>query len=277
MKTIRMQVAYDGRAYHGWQIQPEDRTVEGVLTRAVTRILNADEPVKVQGASRTDSGVHARGQVAHFYHDTDRTPWELTRGLNGLTDDDICVVRLEEADQEFHARHSARGKIYRYRIWNHRFPHPFLRGRAWHIRRDLDVEAMQRASELLVGRHDFAGFRSTNCASPTTVRTMDRVEVRPQGDRFVEIIVQGEAFLQYMVRIMSGTLVDIGMGRLEASAIEKAFRTKDRRDAGMTAPAHGLELVEVFYPDFDWRGDKPTLGGPILADNQYYEARKRSG
>ncbi len=270
MKTIRMQVAYDGSAYHGWQIQSRDRSVEEALTKALMRILNADEPVKVQGASRTDSGVHSLGQVAHFRHDTDRTPWELIRGLNGLTDDDICVMRLEEASDDFHARFSAEGKIYRYRVWNHRFPHPFLKGRAWHIRRDLDVEAMQAASELFLGHHDFAGFRSSNCSSGRTERTVDRVEVRRQGKCFVEIIVQGQAFLQYMVRIMSGTLVEIGMGRLDASAIEKALESGNRSDAGLTAPSRGLELVEVFYPDFEWKGDKPTLGGAILAEHQYY-------
>ena len=264
MPTIRIQVAYDGTAYHGWQIQPRDRTVEGVLTRAATQILGGEKTVKVQGASRTDAGVHAIGQVAHFHHDADRTTWDFARGLNGLTDDDVCVVRVEETDDQFHARHSARGKIYRYTIWNHRFAHPFLCHRAWTVSRQLDLEAMRTAAADFIGEHDFAGFRATGCASPTTVRRMNRVEIVGDESPVVEVIVEGEAFLQHMVRIMVGTLVEVGKGKLEVGRVREVLDHGDRRRAGMTAPAGGLVLEKVFFPDFPWKGSEPTVGGRFL-------------
>lgn len=266
MPTIRIQIAYDGTAYHGWQVQSRHRSVEGELTRALTRILDADTPVKVQGASRTDSGVHARGQVAHFRYRKDRTIWDFCRGLNGLTDDDICVVRVEEASHDFHARHSARGKIYRYRIWNHTFVHPFDRHRSWHIKGRLDLRRMRHAARQFVGEHDFAGFRSSNCSSPTTIRRMERVEISGGDGPVVEVLVKGEAFLQHMVRIMVGTIVEIGLGRLPADRVQHVLEQKDRRQAGRTAPACGLTLDEVFYPGFDWKGSEPTIGGAYSAE-----------
>lgn len=267
MTTLRLQIAYDGTAYHGWQIQSVDRTVEGELTRAATRILDADEPVKVQGASRTDAGVHARAQVAHLRHHSNRSLWDFCRGLNALTDDDVCVVRIEEADDAFHARHSARGKIYRYRIWNHRFVHPFMRKRCWCVHTDLDVEAMNEAADHLVGEHDFEGFRATGCEAKTTVRHIERVELRVFDDQpLMEVVVEGQAFLQHMVRIMVGTLVDVGQGRFGPNRVREVLQRGDRRRAGVTAPPQGLVLERVFYPDFPWRGPPPHLGGDYLVD-----------
>lgn len=261
MPRWRLCIGYEGTNYCGWQIQPDAPTVEGELTRAVTEILGADKPVKVQGASRTDSGVHAVGQVAHFEHDTVRTRWAFVRGLNGLTDDDICVMRIERAESDFHARHSARGKIYRYRIWNHRFAHPLRRNTTWQVPRPLDVEAMQRAAHSFEGTHDFAGFRASACRSPTTERTMKRVEVIAGKAPNIDVVVEGDAFLQHMVRIMVGTLVEIGLEKLEIDAVDEVLSTGERCSAGMTAPACGLTLEKVFYPDFPWRGPEPRLGG----------------
>lgn len=263
MATIRLQIAYEGTAYHGWQIQSKDRSVEGELTRALMKILNAEEPVKVQGASRTDAGVHSLGQVAHFHHDTDRRLWDFSRGLNALTDEDICVMRVEEVAENFHARHCARGKIYRYQIWNHRFPHPFLRRRSWRVPLVLDVEKMAKAAADFVGTHDFSGFRAADCSSLTTERTMRRVEVSQKGPN-IEILVEGDAFLKHMVRAMVGTLVDIGHGRFGVDQVRRALISRDRCDAGQTAPSAGLTLEKVFYPDFPWRGPEPELGGPYL-------------
>ncbi len=266
MTTLRLQIAYDGSAYHGWQVQSRHRSIEGELTLAASRILNLDEPVKVQGASRTDAGVHAEGQVAHLRHEMPRTRWDFCRGLNGLTDDDICVMRVEEASDDFHARHSARGKIYRYQIWNHRFVNPFLRHRSWRIIRPLNVDAMAREARAFVGEHDFDGFRSTHCSSPTTVRCMERVEVVAYDAPLIEVIVEGAAFLQHMVRIMVGTLVDVATGRLPEGRVREVLEVGDRRLAGRTAPAKGLTLEKVRYPDFPWRGDEPKLGGGYLSD-----------
>lgn len=259
MKTIRLQIAYDGSAYCGWQIQPEVPTVEGVLTRAVTKLLGAEEPVKVQGASRTDSGVHATGQVAHFRHDSARELWVILRGLNALTDDDLWVMRAQEAPPEFHARHSARGKIYRYRIWNHRFEHPFLRVRSWRVGPRLDFKAMAQAATDFVGEYDFSAFRAADCESLTTIRRIKRVELYRRGSE-LEILVEGDAFLKYMVRIMVGTLVDIGLERLPEDTVRRALQSGDRLDAGQTAPAKGLTLEEVFYPDFPWQ-EEPEIEG----------------
>ncbi len=261
---FRMVVAYDGTAYHGWQIQSDDRTVEGDLTVAAARILDcAPEEVKLQGASRTDAGVHALGQVAHLAYDVDRQrdSWDIVRGLNGLTDDDICVVYVEPAPEEFHARHSSRGKIYRYELWNHRFAHPLQCGRAWRVPTSLDVDAMRLAASRLVGMHDFQAFRAADCSAETTERELTRVHIDEDGPRLV-VEVQGTAFLKYMVRIIVGTLVYVGAGRLEASVIDEMLATGERGLGGITAPPHGLTLVEVFYPTFPWDGGTPKLGGP---------------
>lgn len=262
MKKIRMHIAYEGTAYHGWQIQPRDRTVEGELTRALQTILGASDPVKVQGASRTDAGVHAVGQVAHFSHDSDRTLWSFARGLNALTKDDIVVTRLEETDISFHSRHCARGKIYRYRIWNHRFLNPFERHRSWHLHQELDLGAMQQAAAQMVGVHDFSAFRAADCQGVGAERELHRVEVHRQG-AMIEIVVEGSAFLKYMVRIMTGTLVDVGTGQIEAGAIADILRGGQRGDAGQTAPAQGLTLEVVHYPDYPW-DPVPGLGVPHI-------------
>lgn len=259
----RMVVAYDGTAYHGWQIQSEDRSVEGDLTAAAARVLDCSpDELKLQGASRTDAGVHALGQVAHLAYDVerDRTTWDIVRGLNGLTDDDICVIYVEPAPPGFHARHSARGKIYRYDIWNHRFPHPLERHRAWRVNGDLDLDAMRRAAQKLVGEHDFEAFRAADCSAETTVRELNRVEILVDGPRLT-VEVEGTAFLKYMVRVIVGTLVYVGAGRLDADVVDEMFATGDRGLGGETAPPQGLRLVEVFYPTYPWEGGVPRLGG----------------
>lgn len=261
---FRILVAYDGSAYHGWQIQSSAPTVEGELTKAAMRILNCDaDAVKVQGASRTDAGVHALGQVAHIAYDLDKdlTPWDFVRGLNALTEDDICVVFGDVAPPGFHARHSARGKIYHYDIWNHRFAHPLLRQRTWHTSAELDLDSMRQAARRLVGEHDFTAFRARGCSAETTVRALQRVEVFGDGPH-LRVEVEGTAFLKYMVRILVGTLVYIGGGYGSPELIDEMFATRDRTIGGPTAPPQGLRLVEVFYPDFSWPDPPPALGGP---------------
>ena len=266
MARMRLHIAYEGTNYCGWQVQDDDRTVEGELRRAVTRILGADEPVKVQGASRTDSGVHAEGQVAHFDYDKKRTKWDFARGLNGLTDDDICIVRVQEAADGFHARHSAAGKVYRYRIWNHRFTHPFWRRRSWKVPVSIDVEAMAQGATSFVGEQDFAGFRSSRCGAATTKRRIDEVEISVDREPMIEITVRGNAFLHNMVRIMAGTLVEIGRGRMEPSRIDEVLESGDRCRAGITAPGRGLTLEKVLSPEYPWEGAEPELGGAYMKD-----------
>jgi tRNA pseudouridine38-40 synthase len=258
-----MLVAYDGTAYHGWQIQTRDRSVEGDLTLAATQILDCGpDDVKIQGASRTDAGVHALGQVAHICYDIDRerSTWDFVRGLNGLTDDDIGVIYVEPAPEGFHARHSSRGKIYRYEIWNHRFAHPLRRNRQWRINGPLDLDAMRQAAQKLVGEHNFEAFRAADCSAETNVRELTRVDVFNDGPRII-IEVEGTAFLKYMVRIIVGTLVDVAQGQQQPEVIDQMFETHDRGLGGMTAPPQGLTLVEIFYPGFEWEGGTPTIGG----------------
>lgn len=272
MERIRLQVAYDGTEYCGWQIQSEDRTIEGELTKAVAEICGrSPSDIKVTGASRTDSGVHAVGQVAHVDLPVQRGDWELISGLNGLTDRDLCVVRAERADDEFHARYDAGGKLYRYDIWNHRFAHPLRDDYTWHRYDDLDLERMRRAAGLMVGTHDFEAFRASDGQSPTTERTIDSIEIeRPEprtGEapgRVIRIWVEGEAFLKYMVRVMVGTMFEVANGRFEVDRVRRALESGAREDAGITAPGCGLTLVEVRYPDHPWCGDPPRLGGSYL-------------
>lgn len=259
-------VAYHGAAYHGWQHQPQVRTVEGELTRAAARMLNVEpSSIKIQGASRTDAGVHAFGQTVHLDHDTDRTLWDFARGLNALTPDDITIVRVEEVSPEFHARHSARGKIYGYKLWNHRFDNPLLTDRAWYVKQRLDLGKMREAAARMVGVHDFAAFRASDCESETTVRELYRVELEGDGPELT-IWVEGSAFLKYMVRNITGTLVKVGVGRGTPALIDELFESGDRQRAGQTAPPQGLTLHKIHYPDFPWRAPEPYLGGVVLPD-----------
>jgi len=263
---LRLHVAYDGSDFCGWQIQPDARTVEGELTQASAQIL--DRPaarVELQGASRTDSGTHAAGQVAHLVCDRDRSCWDFARGLNALTPDAICVNRVERAPDDFHARFDAGGKLYRYDIWNHRFQHPLRHRYSWQFEPELDLARMREAAAMLEGTHDFEAFRAASCQSPTTERNIHRVDVDSRG-RSVSIRVAGNAFLRYMVRVMAGTLAEIGAGEIEPKRIPELFETGRRDRAGITAPAEGLTLVEVRYPDDPWRGPEPEIGAYWLAD-----------
>ena len=261
-RRARLRIAYDGAAYHGWQQQPDVPTVQGTLRAALERWLGDPSALEaLDGASRTDAGVHALGQTASIAFRAERDLWGLVRGANALTPDDICVTRAEWSPEGFHARHSSGGKTYRYELWNHRFGHPLDRGRRWHVRHPLDVERMSRAARLLVGEHDFAAFRASDCQAATTRRRIRDVRVVGSGAA-LGIWVRGDAFLKYMVRIIAGTLVEIGRGRLEPAIIGEMLASGgDRSMGGPTAPAHGLTLIAVHYPDFPWRAGEPELGG----------------
>ncbi|MEO1273098.1 MAG: tRNA pseudouridine synthase A, partial [Myxococcota bacterium] len=230
--VIRFELAYNGTPYHGWQIQKEPITVQGELHRVLSTILQ--EPAWVNGASRTDAGVHAWGQVVSLpYPDAFNkpSPYTLQRAMNGMLPPDICVLRIEHVDQLdtngrlFHARHSGRGKRYRYTIWPHRIPNPFMTRTAWRPRRAPDHIGWERAQEAatrLLGTHDFAGFRASGCEAETTVRTLHRVEVIPPTDPGTPayVVVEGTSFLKYMVRIIVGTLMDIACGRRPIDLID---------------------------------------------------------
>lgn len=245
-RSIHLKVAYDGTAYAGWQIQPRDPTVQGRLTEAVAEMEG--QPTKVYGAGRTDAGVHARGQGASFGTRSTIPANGYLLGLNALLPDDIAVLEVTELDVDFHARFSARGKHYRYAIWNAPTRQPLITRFAWHRWKPLDDEAMARAAGLLEGEHDFDAFRAADCERENAVRRLWRVCVTRHTD-LIRIDVEGTAFLKYMVRTIAGSLVDVGLGKRPPDWIAEVLASRDRRRAGPTAPPQGLCLERVYYPE----------------------------
>jgi tRNA pseudouridine38-40 synthase len=246
---VLLEVAYDGTAYHGWAAQKNARAVEETLLGAVSAL---DPRVRsLRGASRTDAGVHAEGQLVAF--DTSRQipakGWVL--GLNQHLPDDVAVRAARPVEVGYSPRFSARGKRYRYRVLVDSVRDPIWRTRAWRVS-EVDVAAVAREAEAAKGTHDFVAFRSSGDERDYTVRTLSRIDVEHDATpRIVSVIVEGNAFLYNMVRILVGTMIDVGRGRLEPGAVARALESRDRRRAGTTAPAHGLilERVEVELPD----------------------------
>lgn len=248
MRRIHLTVEYDGTAYAGWQRQANAMTVQEKLEIALCRLTG--ETIVLSGASRTDAGVHAMGQSAHF--DTAcRIPADkFSYALNTLLPPDIRVVASAEVPMSFHARFSTKGKRYRYLF--HAAPHACAIGRNTHahVIYPLDVQAMHREAQDLIGEHDFAAFAASGSVVKDTVRRIYRAEVTRQGNEIC-LIVEGSGFLYNMVRIIAGTLVGVGSGKLAPGAFRRAIESKNRLDLGVTAPAHGLTLMEVFYDPAD--------------------------
>lgn len=247
-RVIKLVVEYDGTGLSGWQRQDNGPSVQEHLERAVAGMVGA--PTTVYGASRTDAGVHAEGQVASFSTTTDIPIDGFRMGLNSALPEQIAVVQVSEAAADFHARFSARGKRYRYSLFTRPSRSPFWHRRAWHRpgRPPLDLDAMRRAAEHFIGEHDFAAFRATGCQAQTTRRRIHQIDIEEPLPHRVDVWVRGNAFLRNMVRIIAGTLVEVGQGRLQADEIASIIASGDRTRAGQTAPAHGLTLVEVLYP-----------------------------
>jgi tRNA pseudouridine38-40 synthase len=244
VRTLRLLIEYDGTDFSGWQRQLGQRTVQECLEEAFQNMVGV-RPF-VRGAGRTDAGVHADGQVGSVRLESRIPTLGFLRGLNSHLPPDVAVLQVSDAPEGFDARLSARGKIYRYSVWNHAVRSPRHRRDSWHVRAPLDVHAMRTAAAALVGEHDFRAFRAADCERETTVRVIRRFDVSREG-ALVRLEVEGTAFLKYMVRIMSGTLVAIGRGDLPADAVPKLLASGDRTRAGMTAPAHGLTLAHVIY------------------------------
>ncbi len=244
MRSIKLIVEYDGSNYAGWQVQPNGLTVQEVLEGALAKLLGA--PVRLRSSGRTDAGVHARGMVAAFETEKLLPLRAFSDGLNSLLPADIAVREAHEVPSGFDPRRHAHGKCYRYTILNAPRRSPLLRFQAWHVRDPLDLEAMRRAAAHFVGEHDFAAFRTTGCAAKTTVRRIDRVEITTSGDLIV-IDVEGSGFLKNMVRIMVGTLVEVGRGKREPESIGRLLADPRSEEAGATAPPQGLCLLEVYY------------------------------
>ena len=250
MRRIHLIVEYDGTAYAGWQRQANAMTVQEKLERAILKLTG--EELCVSGASRTDAGVHALGQSAHFDTESRIPADKFSFALNTLLPPDIRVTRSEEVPLEFHARFSTRGKRYRYLF--HAAPHAgaLTRNTHAHVIYPLDAERMQAEAQDLVGTHDFAAFAASGSVVKDTVRTIYRAEVTREGSE-IRLIVEGSGFLYNMVRIIAGTLIGVGSGKLEPGAFKRAIASGDRLDLGITAPAHGLTLMEVFYDPDDLR------------------------
>ncbi|MGP0629560.1 tRNA pseudouridine(38-40) synthase TruA [Nitrospina sp. 32_T5] len=244
MRRIKLLLEYEGSQYHGWQFQPNGITIQEVLEKRLETITGRKTPVV--GSGRTDSGVHAEGQVAHFNTISKMTPRQFLKALNSLLPHDIVVKAVEEVDSGFHARKSATRKIYRYTLLNRDYPSALRCKQAHYVAQPLKIVAMRNAARHLVGKHDFKSFQGAGCEAKSTVREVFDLTVRKRGD-WIEFSVDGNGFLKHMVRNLVGTLIEVGYGRIEPDAILEILKARDRRQAGPTAPARGLCLVEVFY------------------------------
>ena len=246
-RTVRLTVQYDGTEYVGWQRQANGVSIQGLLEEALRPIEGAH--VHVFGAGRTDAGVHALAQVASISLTVPIQTSDLGRALNAVLPADVRVVDVAEAPPGFHARFSAVGKIYEYRIVNGPTMSPFVRRFAWHVIPRLDLGAMRDASRLLLGEHDFAAFQGRGAVVKSTRRTVHRIDWREGSGNDVPLVMQieGNGFLRHMVRTIAGTLVQVGLGRWRATQIAEILASQARSSAGTTAPASGLILIRVLY------------------------------
>jgi len=250
--NYRLTIQYDGTQFHGWQMQGAgERTVQGELRRALS-LIDGQTAVAVHGAGRTDAGVHAEGQVASVELQREMEPWKLRAAINGNIAPDARVIMAEVVDKDFHARYSAKGKTYRYRIFNAPYTSPFLSRYTHTDARPLDVARMQECAQLFLGEHDWTAFSAAQSDVRTRVRNVTQLDIteswseRGHG-RVIEIVASAEGFLRYMVRSIAGTLLEVGRGAMDEAQVRRARDNGDRSCAGATAPASGLTLVKVHY------------------------------
>ena len=244
-RNYKLVLEYDGSNYHGWQRQKGLLTIQEVVETRLAIMTQA--PVRLVGAGRTDAGVHARGQVANFFSETQIPPDRLLRGLNSLLPDDIVALELVSVPKEFHARFKASSKIYEYRIHNGPIAVALGRRYGWHISRPLRWSSMVKCLKLLQGRHDFSSFQAAGSNVRSTERVVLATEITAVGEYTRLIIIEANGFLRHMVRNIVGTLVDVGSGKLTEEVFSAVLAARNRQQAGMTAPARGLCLLEVRY------------------------------
>ena len=245
-RRIKATVSYDGTGYRGFQLQPNGPTIQSVMEEALTDLLQ--EPVRLRPAGRTDAGVHARGQVVDFSDSGRRSLDAIVRGGNALLPPDIRILSAEEVPPSFNARRNAKSKEYRYFLYIAAVGSPFLTRYAWHLAEPVDLGAVREGLAHIVGRHDFSSFRGQGCTARTTVREIFRACLEPEGvPGLYTLAVEGEGFLRHMVRTLVGTLVTIGRGKAPPGRMRDLLAAKDRKQAGPTAPPHGLFLWEVAY------------------------------
>ena len=243
-RKIKMVLQYDGTSYHGWQRQKQELTIQGVIEERI-RIITGEFSTLI-ASGRTDAGVHALGQVCHFLTNSSIAPEALAKGLNSLLPHDILIIDVQDAPAHFHARYSARSKVYEYRILNRPQPDPFLRFYSWHVPFRLNKDAMKECLNLLRGRHDFSSFRSSGSDNSNPTREMILAELHVE-DGILRFLFEADGFLRHMVRNMVGTLVEVGEGKRDSEAFEDILESKDRQKAGVKSPPQGLYLVRVNY------------------------------
>jgi len=261
MRRIAIKLEYDGADFDGWQLQDGGRTVQGALETAVQKATGAGGRVVVQGASRTDAGVHAQGQVAHFDTESALEPAVLVRAINHWLPQDVSCLQAADASQDFHARFSARGKLYCYRVLLSAQRRPLIERYCVRVFMPVELSAMQACAQHILGEHDFASFASESDGAEKTVRTVARSEWvmsadipeqsrgwHPDSTNEIQYLVEADGFLYNMVRALVGTMLEVGRGKITVEGFARALDARDRKAAGPTAPAHGLTLVRVNYP-----------------------------
>ena len=245
MRNIKLTIEYDGKRYLGWQrLGDSDKTIQGKIESVIKQMTN--EEIEIIGSGRTDAGTHARGQVANFKTESTLTREEMHKFFNRYLPRDIVVIKVEEVPERFHARYNAKGKQYSYYVWNSELPTVFNRSYHFHVPQTLDFDKMEAACQKLMGKHDFIGFSALKKSKKSTVRTIDEITIHQDGPN-VQFVFVGDGFLHKMVRILTGTLLEIGMGKMDLAAIDVIFENKIRQQAGETVPAQALFLDEVFY------------------------------
>ncbi len=243
-RKFKLLIEYEGTRYHGWQVQPNGLTVQEVLQSCLNKITG--EKVSVVGSGRTDAGVHAEGQVAHFRTVSSMTTHQFMMAFNSLLPHDIVIKNVAEVPDDFHAQRSAVRKIYRYTILNREYPSALQYDQCCFIQYPLDVEAMSQAKVYLEGKHDFSAFRASNCEARNPVREIYKIDISKKGD-FITLDFDGNGFLKYMVRNIVGTLIMVGRNKMQVPDVKTILESRDRNNAGPTARPYGLCLVEVFY------------------------------
>jgi len=247
MRNIKLVLEYNGSMFSGFQKQPGQPTVQEVLEKALSGFFN--RKMKIAAASgRTDTGVHAEGQVVNFKTASAQELWQIQKGLNALLPPPVAVKEIEEVPSDFHARYSVRSKVYEYRIWNHPCRSPLIAGRALHVPYHLNVARMRQAVKAFLGKHDFGSFTSVSSMKKgsSCVRTIKRFQIKRQGP-LILMHVEADGFLYHMIRNMAGTLLEVGRGKRTPEEMSAILQAKDRRLAGMTAPSEGLTLIRVAY------------------------------
>ncbi len=245
MKNVKIIIEYDGTDYHGWQCQADLPTVQKTIEDAIRQITRKD--VKITGSGRTDAGVHAIGQVANFFTEAQMDPETLRKALNSTLPRDISIIKAQEVPDGFHAQFSSRSKVYEYRIFNRPYPPALQRNRVWHIQEKLDTKKMREAAAYLEGTHDFSVFATADITVKTTARTVKRVHVRKTREGIIVIEIEADGFLKRMVRMITGTLVETGRGKLTPEGFGQILAGGQKTKNVFTAPPGGLFLKKVIY------------------------------